>query len=122
MVIILLQVFILQIIVGTIVVFVLKKVLDHQLVELAIKTFKYVKLEPDDLKLGSILVKSPFKVSQKTQNQILELAEKNFGRPMSIVIKKDRSLKGGMIIYLNSLIIDYSLVGRLKEGGIIRKI
>ncbi|MDD3375620.1 MAG: F0F1 ATP synthase subunit delta [Candidatus Omnitrophica bacterium] len=122
MLIILLQVFIMQIVVGAIVVFILKKILDYQLVELAIKTFKNVKLEPDDLKLGSILVGSPFSVSKKTQNRILELAEKKFERSMSIVIKKDKSLKGGMIIYLNSLIIDYSLVGRLKEGGIIRQI
>ncbi len=115
------QIFIMQIILGSIVIFVLKKILDHQLNELAVKTFKNAKLEPDDLKLGSILVSSPFRISKKIQDRIVEIAKKKFGRPMSIVIKKDRSLKGGMIIYLNSLIVDYSLVGRLKEGGIIRK-
>jgi len=111
-----------QIVVGAVVVFILKKVLDHQLVELAIKTFKNAKLEPDDLKLGSILASSPGSVSKKIQDRVSQVAEKKFGRPMSIVIKKDKNLKGGLIIYLNSSIIDYSLVGRLKEGGIIRKI
>ena len=121
MLIIFLKLFLMQIVVGAVVVFILKKVLDRQLIELAIKTFKNAKLEPDDLKLGSILVGSPVNVSKKNQDRVLQLAEKKFGRPMSVVTKKDKSLKGGMIIYLNSSIIDYSLVGRLKEGGIIRR-
>ncbi len=109
-----------QVAAGFIVILILKKILDHQLVELAIKKFEAIKLQPEDQKLSSILIISSRAISVAVHERIRLAAEKKFNRPISLVVKINKKINGGMIIQVNSAIVDYSVVGRLKEGRIIK--
>lgn len=117
---ILAKIFLLQIIVAAIVIFILKKVLDRQLQQLAVKKLDYLKLDKDDLASETIILSAPGPVSLATQEAVARLSQKKFGRSVKIVTRADPSLRGGLVIKLKRTIIDFSLVGRLKEGGILR--
>ncbi len=119
MVILFLKVFFLQLFVAGIVVYVLKKILDHQLIDLAIKRFQNIYLADDDQRLTGIIVVSSKTITHRTHERLHGVALKKFGRPMEIIVKIDRGLRGGLVIKLNSTTIDFSLIGRLKEGGMV---
>ncbi len=116
-----LKVLFFQILVAAGVIFVLKKILDHQLVELAIKKFQNTTLKQEDQKLTGILVLSSSRIKPFLYQRLVNEAQKKFNRPVEIVTKRDKSLRGGLMIKLNSATIDFTLVGRLREGGIIGK-
>ncbi len=117
---ILLKVLILQAIVASCVIFVLMRVLDLQLQQLAVKKLDYVKFDKEDLQSECVVLSAPGNISAAVQQKIAHVCQKKIGRPLKIVTKKDRALKGGLVICLKKTIIDFSLIGRLKEGGIIR--
>jgi F0F1-type ATP synthase delta subunit len=117
---IVIKVLVFQVIVAVIVIFILKKILDHQLEQLAIKKLEYIKLDAQEQGLQFLTLVAPGQISLSVQQRISALCKKKFGHPVQLVLKKDRTLKGGLVIQLTKTVIDYSLVGRLKEGGVIR--
>jgi F0F1-type ATP synthase delta subunit len=119
MIIIFLQVFFLQLLLAGVVVYVLKEILHRQLIDLAIKRFQNISITTEDQKLTGIIVVSPRKINCGVRERLRVAVSKKFGRPMEIISKIDKRLRGGLVIKLNSLTIDFSLMGRLKEGGII---
>ena len=121
MIIIFFKVFFLQLLLAGIVVCVLKKILHHQLIDLAIKRFQNIHLAGDDQKLTGIIVVSSGKITHRTRERLNSAALKKFGRPMEVILKIDKGLRAGLVIKLNSVTIDFSLIGRLKEGGIISR-
>jgi len=117
---ILIKVLVLQVIVAVIVILILKKVLDRQLQQLAIKKLDYVKLDKEDLASESVILSAPQPVAVVIREKVAHICQKKMGRPVKIVTKVDTALKGGLIIQLKKTTVDFSLIGRLKEGGIIR--
>ncbi len=109
-----------QVLVAIVVIFILKKILNLQLEELAVKKLEYIKLDDEELGLEALTLVAPGKISLALQSKIDYICKKKFGRPLRFVIKTDRSLKGGLVIRLKKIIIDYSLIGRLKESGMLR--
>ena len=117
---IVLKVLLFQFFVAVIVIFILKKILNHQLTNLAVKKFEYVKLDADESKLEMLTLIASGKISLMIQAKIAQLCVKKFDHPIKIILKTDKTLKGGLVIQLKKTVIDYSLIGRLKEGGVIR--
>jgi F0F1-type ATP synthase delta subunit len=117
---ILLKVLLFQFFVAAIVIFVLKKILNHQLEELAVKKFEYLKLDADEEKLEALTLIASGTIPLAIQKKVEHLCTKKFGHPLKLILKTDKNLKGGLIIQLKKTVIDYSLIGRLKEGGVIR--
>jgi F0F1-type ATP synthase delta subunit len=116
---IILKVLFFQILAANVVISVLKKILNYKLEELAVKKLEYIKLDAQDAKVDSLTLVAPGKISIAIQNKIDHICKKKFGHPVKFNIKTDKSLKGGLIIAFKETIIDYSLIGRLKEAGII---
>lgn len=114
------QLFFMQIAAAFVVIFVLKQILHHQLIELALKKFKNTSLTDDDKKLNGIMIISKGDLKKNIQQRICFLAEEKFKRPMKIFTKQDRSLIGGIVICLNSSVIDYSIAGRMREGRLLK--
>jgi len=117
---ILLKVFLFQILVAAVVIFVLSRILHRQLEELAIKKLDYLKLDAEESKIETLTLIAPGKISLSVQNKIAHVCQRKFGRPLTFVLKTDKTLKSGLVIVLKKITIDFSLVGRLKEGGVIR--
>jgi len=115
-----LKVFLFQVIVGAIVIFVLSKILHRQLEELAIKKLEYLKLDSDESKSEVLTLIAPGKISQANQNKLAHVCLRKFGHPVKFIFKVDKALKSGLVIQLKKTVIDYSLIGRLKEGGVLR--
>jgi len=113
-----LKIFLFQILVAGVVIFALSKVLHRQLEELAVKGLQYVKLDAEESKLEELTIVSAGKVSLSLQEKIAHVCQKKFGRSLKMIVKTDKKLKSGLIIQLKKTVIDYSLVGRLKEAGI----
>ena len=120
MLLIFLKLFLMQLAVAAVVVFVLKKMLDHQLVEIAVKKFEACKLGAEDQKLNGIIVLATAPLKPSVQERLSQSAEKKFNRQMQLFVKKDKTLRGGIVIKLHSIVIDYSVTGRLREGRILR--
>ena len=120
MILIFLKILLMQLVVAAIVIFVLKKILDHQLVELALKKFGNCQLNAEDQKLNGIIVLATSVLKPAIQTRLNQIVEKKFKRPMQLFVKEDKTLRGGIVIKLNSVVIDYSLTGRLREGRILK--
>ena len=108
-----------QVVVGAIVVFILLKVLDKILIDTAIKKIEILKADSVDQSLKDIGVVTFGPLSEAVQQRILDALFKKLQRTTRLVITQDKTLKAGIIIKLNTVVIDYSLMGRLREGGVI---
>jgi len=115
-----LKVFFFQIVVAAVVIFILSKVLHHQLEELAVKRLEYIKLDAEESKIDALTLIGPGNISASIQNKIIHVCQRKFSRPLKLILKKDKTLKSGLVIVLKKTVIDFSLIGRLKEGGVIR--
>jgi len=120
MLLIFLKLFLMQLAVALVVVFILKKILEYQLIEIGVKRFENYKLNPEDQKLNGIIVLAKSGLKPSIQTRLNKIAEEKFKRPMQLFVKKDKTLRGGIVIKLNSIVIDYSVTGRLREGRILK--
>ena len=116
----LLQIFLFQILIFGIIVFVLYKLLNRNLIEGAVHQFEVMAsrhLDPDLKKVTVICYKN---VSEKNINRILRAAEKNLARKIEIEIEMNKRLKGGLIIRVKDVELNFSLMNRLRESGLMR--
>ncbi len=90
-----------------VVVFVLKKVWDRELIRAALD-----KLEscPDAPQIKEIRIRSASKISAALMEQIESICRKKFAAA-SLDIQEDPALKGGVVIILGSESLDFSLSG-----------
>lgn len=105
---------------AAVVIVILKMILNRHLQELAIKKFELLKVDANEEKLEILTLVAPGEIPLALQKRIGHLCVKKFGRLLRLSLKKDPALKGGLIIQLKTTVIDYSLVSRLKEGGLLR--
>ncbi len=108
-----------QLLVITIIVFILKKILDTMLLELAIKkfTFSEFAIKLDNSQQVIIICHKEPRSSWK--EMFLKLAQKKLGQNTQMIFQNDKKILGGIIIQYGNLIIDCSLLTRLKQGGFI---
>ena len=111
-------VFVLQVFLALVVVIILKKFLDRELVEAALERFETLKYQGDWAQLKEIVVVSHKILDESIQARIKAVAGQRYqGVPLNF--STDSTLKGGLMIIVGSSIIDNSASNRLNAlwGG-----
>ena len=114
------QVFIFQLIVISIIVFILKKVLEGQLIDLAVRKLDTMPLNEFDQDSYEVTVTAYAKLKNTIKEKIAQIITRKINKPAIVVVQHDKKLWGGLIIRWNKGVIDFSLISRLKEGGLVK--
>ena len=115
-----LQVFALQLVLFTIIIFVLLKILNRHLIELALHQLELLFAKEVDQGVQKIVVTVVKTLSDASKKRIESAVYKKLGRTVPLVVEVNPQIKGGMIISINNLTIDCSLISRLKDSGFVR--
>lgn len=110
----------LQLIVITLIVYVLKGVLDRILIDSAIRKIESMRGNFIEKDLTQVSVVSYKPLSEENKLRLQNALNKKAQRVIPLIIERDKKLKGGIIIKIGTTIVDCSLINRLKESGIIR--
>ncbi len=116
----LLQIFLFQIIVIGIIVFILGFLLNHSLMESAVHRFEVMFASEFDPQLPEVVVVVANQCPSKMLERIERSAAKKRGQPVKVTIRREPRIKGGMIILLNQKLIDFSLLKKLQESGFVK--
>ena len=95
-----------------IVMFVLKKYLDRELIDVALERFETLKYQGDLAQLKEILVVSHRPLNEFVQARIKAVADKRF-KGVALNLSTDTALKGGVMIVVGAVVIDNSTRQRL---------
>ena len=112
---ILLWAFIAQIVAISFVVFVLKKILDHMLIDLAIRHLEYGQSKerrPVDL----IVILTHRRLQEKYKQRIAQIIRKYCSQETQAEYRIQKDIMGGIIIKVGGRMIDYSLKDRLRQA------
>jgi len=93
------------------VVFVLKKLLDRELMMAALEKFESCKAS---LEIKEISVYSASRISDKYKGQIEMIRQRKFDQA-KLDYLENAELKGGVVITLGDLLLDFSLATRLQN-------
>lgn len=116
----LLKVILAQLVVISLIIFVLKKIFDRQLIELAVHSVEALDAGRVDKNLTELTVVTYGDLSSINRQRIIDALRKKINKTVNVIATKDKGIKGGMIIKIQNQSFDYSLVGRLREGGFIK--
>ena len=114
------QFFLMQAVILAVIVFILLKILNRNLTEGAVHKFEVLFWKEVDGDPEEIAVTAPGELSPKYKDRIAEAAFKKFERRVPVVVRKDRKIRGGLIIQVKNTVMDYSLSGRLRESGLVK--
>jgi len=104
-----------QVVVISVILFVLKKTLNRNLVDLAIKQIEAGQLKQDAQNVN-ITVTTHKPVSTGQRERLLKAVTKQIPGAGTPDFKIDGKLLGGMIIEVGPQIVDYSLIDRLRKA------
>lgn len=110
--------FLTQFVLITIVIFILRAVLERKLIENTMKEFQMY--SPMENFPSELWVMSYGNLAQSHKDELQKLAVKKFGIKVQINYSVDKALMGGMIVKTKDIKIGHSLRERLKEGGIVK--
>ena len=106
-------IFALQFLIACIIFAFLKKILDEDLIELAVEKLKNSQLNPA---LNEVVIISYKRMKDATKSRI-EREIKLKRDKLSVRFSESKELKGGVVIQMGENIIDCSLLTRLKNLG-----
>ena len=106
-----------QIIVIAVIVVVLKKILDRQLIEMAIHKLEALDSARIPSDLSEVVVITPGVLAEKSYQRICSAILKKVNKNIHVVSTIDKAIKGGMIIKIRDITFDHSLASRLKEAA-----
>ncbi len=115
----LLIVFIGQVIVISIIVIVLRRILDYQLRESAVRLIETMYSNQVDPDLSELTVITYSSLPKADYKRIITSLKNKTGKDVKLHVIQDKSIKGGIIIQMKNNPIDNSLADRLKESGLI---
>ena len=104
-------IFFIQCVFALIVIFVLKKLLDKELMKSALEKFESCKASPD---IKVITVRFALQVNDEFRHRFEYIQKRKFVQA-TLNFQEDASLKGGVVITLGDIILDFSLSQRLKN-------
>ena len=104
----------LQLALGALIVFFLKKALNKELVDTTLERFEA--LVPDDnlAKIAEIKLRFYSQLSESAQQRVKRTLERKFPQA-KLILEKDRSIKGGLVLELGGVRVDGSLSDRLNH-------
>ena len=107
-------VFILQVVSALIVIAVLKKLLDRELIESALEQFEVLKYHGDLAQVKMISVVGHKTMNPEIQARFKRIADRRF-KGISIAFSTDSALKGGVKVVVEETVIDCTLSDRLEK-------
>ena len=107
-------VFLAQAVIISIIVVVLKKKLDKNLIELAVRQLGSLKMEKGTTSPAVIITHR--KLADKYKNQITQLVNEQAGSSERIDFQIDKGILGGIVLKIGTRQLDYSLKDRLQEA------
>ena len=110
-----LKVLVAQIVSASIILFVLKKVLDRNLIELTIRRLETLPFA-EFKNVNSVTIVSHKKLNAKYQERVFKTSTRYFGTKVTPVLQIDKRLWGGAILHINENIYDFSLNDRLRQA------
>ena len=108
---ILLGFFLAQGLVAAAVIFVLKRVLDKELMKAALEQLESGQIPSAT---GEIVVRFSAPVSDEFKNHLESIRQRKFARA-NVDFRREAGLKGGVIIEAEGCSLDFSLAGRLRD-------
>lgn len=118
--IIFLVVFVAQAVVFSIIIFILKKILDNQLRESALHQIETLRSDALDTQITEVAVISFREFDEASQKRVRDALAKKIQKDITIKIRNEKAMMGGVIIQFKGHLIDCSLLSRLKEGGFLK--
>ncbi len=107
-------IFALQVVAALIVMAVLKKLLDRELIESALEQFEVMKYQGDSAWLKTITIVGHKPLGVEIQARFKSIAVRRF-KGVVLDFSSDAELKGGVKVALQDIVIDCSLSDRLKK-------
>ena len=107
----LLIVFLGQCVFAVVVIFVLKKLLDKELTGAALEKFESCKQSPD---IKEIIVRSASSLDDEFKRRLESVRQRKFSQA-NLNFQQDAALKGGVVIVVGDLFLDFSLSNRLQN-------
>ena len=92
-------------------IFVLKKLLDKELMNSALEKFESCKASSD---IKEIIVRSSSTINDEFKSRLESIRKRKFIQA-KLDFQFDASLKGGLVIVLGDLLLDFSLSSRLQN-------
>lgn len=111
-----LNLFLAQIVIGLIVVICLKKVLDHQLLDMAYRQIDYAKPQDNPSLVIQVTVISHKTLSFKNHERFRRISVKRLGSAVKLDFVVDKKILGGAIVKIGEKVFDYSLKDRLRQA------
>ena len=106
-----LSMFVLQLIIAAIVIFVLKNLLDRELEKAAIE--KLMSLKADST-IKTVNIYYAHSMPSKIEKELIHLTKNKFS-DSKVVFEQNKILKGGLVIKAADVVLDYSLSSRLDH-------
>lgn len=108
---VLLMIFIGQCVFALVVIFVLKRLLDKELMKAAFEKFESCKISPE---VKEIAVRSASAISDEYKAHLESIRQRKFAHA-NLNFQEDKALKGGVVIAMGDLLLDFSLLSRLQH-------
>lgn len=118
----LLKVLLLQGVAFALIIFILKKILDRNLMRMAMGDLEFLDTQGIPPSTKEISVTSHQNLKEKTKQQITHIIQRKFPQGVKVVFNTDGNLRGGMVIKVDRTCIDCSLLERLRGAGWIKKV
>lgn len=114
----LIKIFLLQLAIAAVIVFILKKILDNMLIDLASRHFDLWmhRQQTQDHPAEKISFISHKPLKPKNKEKFLKIMTKYSKQKIQPVFERDKSILGGVIIKGSNDILDFSLKTRLEEA------
>ena len=103
-----------QILIALVVAIVLKKILNRELLELAVQQFERMRLDEEASKVGTIKIISSKPLPEKLTLRLKTASEHHFQKAF-LNFECQAGLQGGMIIHLGIETLDFSLKSRWRH-------
>jgi F0F1-type ATP synthase delta subunit len=108
---ILLMVFLGQCVFAVAVIFVLKKLLDRELIRAALEKFEACKTPPD---IKEITVLSAAGIGEEFKGHLESIRQRKMPQA-NLNFRENAALKGGIVIAMGDILLDFSLLSRLEH-------
>jgi len=114
-----LKVILAQIVSAAIIIYILKRVLDNNLIELAIRRLELSK--PSEIKrtTGQVTIVSSHNLSLPQRDRITVAVHKLLGTDVHPEYMINKEIMGGAILLLQEEAVDFSIRGRLRQAGML---
>lgn len=112
-------VFLFQVVLVFVIVWILKVLLNRQLIEMTVRSFETADSSCLEQDTNEMTIVTYGKLSEDVKQRISDAFYKKTRRTANLIVMQDRAIKGGIVIRQKKIIADGSLRDRLKRSGML---